>query len=166
MRQKLSTMRQKNQQQILLIKGLRNWAVIGTALTAFLFLSPPAWADKYVYVLKSNLVSAIDGTKAQPLDIEIKGRCKDGRAIYRITNNGGTWPTRGTLEIIRSYGKILGYRKLIVRRHFKLRAGGTVTFKINFKGKPYKSLDMRFKPEWLAQKFQHTFRHTPNRKEK
>ena len=140
-------MTQKNQQQILLIEGLRNWAVIGSALTAFLFMGSPAWADKYVHVVKSDLVSAIDGTNVQPLDIEIEGRCKDGRAIYRITNNGGTWPTRGTFEIYRSYGKFSGSRKPIVRRQFKLRAGGTVTFKVNFKGKPYKSLDMRFKPE-------------------
>ena len=159
-------MRRKNQQQILLIEGLRNWAVIGTILTAFLFMVSPAWADKYVYVLKSDLVSAIDGTKAQPLNIKIEGRCKNGRAIYKITNNGGTWPTRGTLEIYLSDGIFSQIRKPIVRRQLKLRAGMTVSFKIKFKGKSYKSLDMRFKPEWLAQKFQHTFRHTPNPKEK
>ena len=158
-------MRRKNQQQIFLIEGMRNWAVFGATLTAFLFMVSPAWADRFVNVLKSDLVSAIDGAKAEPLDIKIEGRCKDGRAVYRITNNGGTWPIKSTFEIYRSYGKLSGSRKPIVRRQFKLQAGMTITFKVNFKGKPYKSLDMRFKPEWLAQEFQHTFRHTPNPKD-
>ena len=146
------------------VDGFRTCAVLGTVLTAFLFMVSPARADKYVYVLKSDLVSAIDGTKALPLNIKIEGRCKNGRAIYRITNNGGTWPTKSTFEFYRSYGKFSGTRKPIVRRQFKLKAGMTVTFKVSFKGMPYKSLDMRFKPEWLAQEFQHTFRHTPSQR--
>ncbi len=144
---------------------IRN-SFLGLALIASLFMSPPAWADKYVYVLKSDLVSAIDGTKAQPLDLKIEGRCKNGRAIYKITNNGGTWPEKGTLEFYRTYGKLSGARKPVAHRRLRLKAGSVITLKINFKDKPYKSMDMRFKPEWLAQEFQHTFRHTPAPKEK
>jgi CheY-like chemotaxis protein len=144
---------------------IRN-SFVGLALIGALFMSSPAWADNYVYVLKSGLVSAIDGTRARPVDLKIEGRCENGKAVYRITNNGGTWPEKGTLEFYRSFGNLSGSRKPVSHRRLKLKAGTVITIKINFKGKPYKSLDMRFKPEWLAQEFQHTFRHTPAPKEK
>ena len=107
----------------------------------------------YRLVIETDLVSAIDSTKAEPLNLEIVGRCKKGAVHYKITNRGGDWPKYSFIGIYRT-----GFSNPILAKRLKMKKGETKTFRINFGGKAIRTLEMKFKPAWLKQEFKHQFR--------
>jgi len=119
------------------------------------FIASDAQADNYRQVIETDLVSAIDGTKAQPLNLEIVGRCKKGAVQYKITNRGGDWPKYSFIGIYRT-----GFANPVLAKRIKMRKGETKTFRITFGGKAIRTLEMKFKPAWLKQVFKHEFKHT------
>ncbi len=125
----------------------------GFVLSLGLFIASDAKADKYRQVIETDLVSAIDGTKAVPLNLQIVGRCKKGVVYYKITNRGGDWPKYSFIGIYRT-----GFANPVLAKRLKMKKGETKTFRINFGGKAIRNLEFKFKPAWLKQEFKHQFR--------
>ena len=121
------------------------------------FIASDAKADLYRQVIETDLVSAIDGIKAEPLRLEIVGRCKKGVVHYEITNSGGDWPKYSFIGIYRT-----GSPYPVIAKRLKMRKGETKTFRVKFGDKPLRTLEMKFKPFWLKQEFKHRFKHTPH----
>ena len=121
------------------------------------FIASDAKADNYRQFFITDLVSAIDGTKAKPVNLEIEGRCKKGVVYYKITNHGGDWPKYSFIGIYRT-----GFANPVLAKRLKMRKGETKTFRIKFGDKPIRKLEFKFKPFWLKQEFIHRFKHTPH----
>ena len=119
------------------------------------FIASDAKADRFRQVIEMDLVSAIDDTKAEPLKLEIVGRCKKEVVYYKITNRGGDWPKYSFIGIYRA-----GFANPVLAKRIKMRKGETKTFRITFGGKAIKTLELKFKPAWLKQVFKHEFKHT------
>ncbi len=129
----------------------------GLVLSLGPFIPSDAKADRYRQVIETDLVSAIDGTKAEPLDIQIVGRCKKGVVYYKVTNRGGDWPKYSFLGIYRT-----GFTNPVLAKRLKMKKGETKTFRIKFGDKPIRTLEMKFKPFWLKRVFRDEFKHTPH----
>ncbi len=121
------------------------------------FMASDAKADAYQNIMQSKLTSAIDGSKAEPLKLEIIGRCIKGVVHYKISNRGEDWPKYSLIGIYRT-----GFANPVLAKRLKMRKGETKTFRIKFGGKAIKTLEMKFQPAWLRQEFTHRFKHTPD----
>jgi len=139
----------------LLMIGAVAGGIVLLVLSLGPFLASDAKADRYRQVIETDLVSAIDSTKAVPLNLQIVGRCKKGIVTYKITNRGGDWPKYSFIGIYRT-----GFANPVLAKRIKMRKGETKTFRVNFGDKPIRTLEMKIKPAWLKQLFKHRFKHT------
>ncbi len=120
-------------------------------------IASDAKADTYRQIIETDLVSAIDGTKAEPLNLEIVGKCQKGVVYYKAFNRGEDWPKYSFLGIYR-----IGSPNPVLAKRLKMRKGETKTFRVKFGDKPVQTLELKFKPFWLKQEFKHQFKHIPH----
>jgi len=92
-------------------------------------------------------ISAIRGAN---LDLRAESRCEDGDVVFRITNEGASWPKSGNVAL---YGVGDGEPKKVSSRRMRMKTGQHASFKVKAKYNATGQVGLFINPSWAKRPF-------------
>jgi len=99
---------------------------------------------------KPNLSTARATIQSGTLDLRAEGHCEEGAAVFKITNEGASWPKSGSVGL---YNIGDGQPRRVVNRRLRMKTGQNASFKVKAEKNETGEVGLFINPSWSKRPF-------------